>query len=217
MSSPVIYSVDAIINSVINNHTELTIEQLLENYLAGILRTKRLQLVQNLILATSEADSQVVEIASTIWTYVMSHKLWEPKYSTLEAFKESIAYKDTIHDLLQKHGTLEKRQRLDSRSILANWGSSPSAALPVEIRPPKFGRDLLQFLSRLSKICPLDKAVVLLKEQVFQRYREAQYSSHSTKIKPYLVAKDVLYVYQNLQSRIVSEDNQLEEGPSRYV
>jgi hypothetical protein len=214
---PAIDSVDAIITSVINNHTDLTIEQLLQNHLDGIPRTKRLQQVQDLLLAISEADSLVAEIASKVWTYVMTHKLWEPKYSSLEAFKESIAYEITIHEMLKKYGTLAKRQQVDARSILANWGSLPFDALPKDLHPPKFNRDLLQFLNRLSKICPLDKAVVMLKEQVFQRYSAAASSSYSTKVKPYLMAVDVMHVYQDLQFQMVSEHNQLKESRSRYV
>jgi hypothetical protein len=72
---PAIDSIDAIIASVINNHSDLTIEQLLENHLDGISRTKRLQQVQDLLLAISEADSLVAEIASKVWAYVMTHKL----------------------------------------------------------------------------------------------------------------------------------------------
>jgi hypothetical protein len=210
---PAIDSVDAIITSIINNHTDLTIEQLLENHLDGIPRTKRLQQVQDLLLAISEADSLVAEIASKVWVYVMTHKLWEPKYSSLEAFKESIAYEVTFHEILKRYGTLSKRQHVDARSILANWGYLPFDALPEDLHPPNFGRDLLQFLSRLSKICPLDKAVILLKEQVFQRYS----ASHSTKVKPYLIAADVMHVYQDLQFQIISKNNQLKESRSRYV
>ena len=210
---PAIDSVDAIIASVINNHSDLTIEKLLENHLDGIPRTKQLQQVQDLLLAISEADSMVAEIASKVWVYIMTHKLWEPKYSSLEAFKESIAYEVTFHEILKRYGTLAKRQQVDARSILANWGSLPFEALPEDLHPPKFSRDLLQFLSRLSKICPLDKAVVLLKEQAFQRYS----ASHSTKAKPYLIAADVMHVYQDLQFQMVSEDNRLKESRSRYV
>ena len=143
----------------------------------------------------------------------MTHKLWELKYSSLEAFKESIAYEVTIHKILKKYGTLAKTQQVDAQSILANWGSLLFNALPEDLHPPKFSRDLLQFLSRLSKICPLDKAVVLLKEQVFQWYS----ASHSTKAKPYLIAADVMHVYQDLQFQMVSEDNRLKESQSRYV
>ena len=45
------YSVDAIITSIINNYTGLTIEQLLENYLDNIPTSKQLQQVQDLLLA----------------------------------------------------------------------------------------------------------------------------------------------------------------------
>ena len=64
---PAIDSVDAIIASIINNHLD------------GILWTKQLQQVQNLLLAISEADSLVAEIVSKVRMYVMTHKLWEPK------------------------------------------------------------------------------------------------------------------------------------------
>ena len=208
---------ETIIASIINNDTGLTTEQLLESHLDGIPKTKQLQQVQDLLLAISEADSLVAEIASKVWKYVMTHKLWESKYSSLEAFKESIAYEVTIHEMLKKYGTLAKRQQVDARSILANWGSLPFDALPEDLHPPKFNRDLLQFLNRLSKICPLDKAVVLLKEQVFQRYSAAASSSYSTKVKPYLMAVDVMHVYQDLQFQTVSENNLLKESRSRYV
>jgi hypothetical protein len=215
------YSVDAIITFIINNHTGITIEQLLENYLDGIPTSKRLQQVQDLLLAISEADSLVAEIASKVWSYVMTHKLWESEYSSLEAFKDSIAYDITIHELLKKHSILSKRQQADCRSILANWGSLPFDALPVDLHPVKFSRDLLQFLNRLSKICPLDKAVILLKEQVHRRYWEAGYSSYSN-LRQHIIVADVMHVYRNLQLQITSGDNLLKESQrsevrNRYV
>ena len=94
------HSVETVISSIINNHTSITIEQQLTNYLDSIPGTRRLQ-VQDLLLAISEADSLVVEIALKVWTYIMTHKLWESKYPSLEAFKESIAYDVTVHELLK--------------------------------------------------------------------------------------------------------------------
>jgi hypothetical protein len=73
----------------------------------------RLQQVQDLLLAISEADGLIAEIASNIWVYVMSHRLWEPKYSSLEAFKKSIAYDVTIHQMLKKYNILNVRQQAD--------------------------------------------------------------------------------------------------------
>ena len=218
---PATDSAEAVISSIINNHTSITIEQQLTNYLDGIPRTERLQQVQDLLLVISEADSLVAEITSKVWTYVMTHKLWESKYSSLEAFKESIAYDVTIHQMLEKYGALTKRQQADTRNILANWKFSPFNALPVDLHPPKFSRDLLQYLNRLSKICPLDKAVVLLKEQVHRRYWGAQHSSYSN-LRPYIIVADVMHVYEDLKSQIASEDNQLKESQklevrSRYV
>jgi hypothetical protein len=211
---PATEHVATVISSIINNHTSVTIEQQLTNHLDRIPMTKRLQEVQDLLLAISEADGLVAEIASKIWIYVMTHKLWQSKYPSLEAFKESIAYDVTVHELLKRYGVLTTREQGFARSILANWQSLPFDALPTELHPPKFGRDLLQFLSRLSKICSLDRAVVLLKEQVQKRQSLAGPSSYS-KLRTYLTAADVMHVYQDLKSRMALEDNQLEG--SRYV
>ena len=203
------HSVETVISSIINNHTSVTIEQQLTNHLDGIPRTKRLQEVQDLLLAISEADGLVAEIASKVWTYVMTHKLWESKYPSLEAFKESIAYDVTVHELLKRYGVLTTREQGFARSILANWKSLPFDALPAELHPPKFGRDLLQFLSRLSKICSLEKAIVLLQEEVRRRQSLAGPTSYS-KLRTYITAVDVMHIYQDLQSPIASEDNRLE-------
>ncbi len=210
---------EAIIASIVNNHTGLTTEQLLESHLDGIPATQQLQQVQDLLLAISEADGLITEIASNVWVYVMSRRLWEPKYSSLEAFKESIAYDVTIHQLLKKYSALSDRKQSDCRSILANWGSLPFEALPADLHPPKFSRDLLQFLNRLSKICPLDKAVVLLKEQVLRRYWGAGHSSYSN-LRPHIIVADVMHVYEDLRLQIDSEGNQLKESQKsevRYV
>src|SRR5580692_8813686 len=107
---PATEHVATVISSIINNRTSITIEQQLTSYLDCIPRTKRLQEVQDLLLAISEADGLVAEIASKVWVYVMTHKLWEPKYSSLEAFKESIAYEVTFHEILKRYRTLSKRQ-----------------------------------------------------------------------------------------------------------
>ncbi len=202
-------SAETVISSIINNGTSVTIEQQLTNHLDGIPRTKRLQEVQDLLLVISEAEGLVAEIASKVWTYVMTHKLWESKYPSLEAFKESIAYDVTIHELLKRYGVLTAREQGFARSILANWQSLPFDALPIELHPPKFSRDLLQFLSRLSKICSLDKAIVLLKEQVRKRQSLAGPTSYS-KLRTHIITVDVMHVYQDLQSQMVSKDNRLE-------
>ena len=73
----------------------------------------------------------------------MIHKLWEPKYPSLEAFKKSIAYHVTIHEMLKRHGMLAERQQAYAQSILTNWQSLPLDALPVELHPPKFSKHLL--------------------------------------------------------------------------
>jgi hypothetical protein len=197
---------EAIIASIVNNDTGLTTEQLLESHLDGIPAMMRLQQVQDLLLAISEADGLIAEIASKVWVYIMSHRLWEPKYSSLEAFKESIAYDVTIHQMLKKYNILNTRQRANCRSILANWGSLPFEALPADLHPPKFSKDLLQFLNRLSKICPLDKAVILLKEQVHKRYWRAGHSSYSS-LRQHIIVADVMRVHEDLKSQIASEGN----------
>ena len=197
---------EAIIASIVNNDTGLTTEQLLESHLDGIPAMIRLQQVQDLLLAISEADGLIAEIASKVWVYIMSHRLWEPKYSSLEAFKESIAYDVTIHQMLKKYNILNTRQRANCRSILANWGSLPFEALPADLHPPKFSKDLLQFLNRLSKICPLDKAVILLKEQVHKRYWRAGHSSYSS-LRQHIIVADVMRVHEDLKSQIASEGN----------
>jgi hypothetical protein len=99
---------------------------------------------------------------------------------------------------------------------LANWGSLPFKALPADLQPPKFGRDLLQYLNRLSKICSLDKAVTLLKEQVHRRYWGAQQSSYSN-LRQHIILVDIMTVYKNLKLQIASEENVLEEPEVRYV
>ena len=139
----------------------------------------------------------------------MTYKLWESKYPSLEAFKESITYDVTVQELLKRYGVLTTREQGFAQSILANWQSLPFDALPVELHPPKFGRDLLQFLSRLSKICSLGKAIVFLQEEIRRRQSLAGPTSYS-KLRTYIMAVDIMYVYQDLQSPIVSEDNQLE-------
>lgn len=224
MSSQVIpatSSAETVISSIINNHTGISIEQQLMSHLDGIPKTMLLQHVQHLLLAISEADGLVVEIASNIWTYIMTHRLWEPKYPSLEAFKDSIAYDATIHEMLKRHGMLADRHQAYARSILANWQSLPFEALPAELHPPKFSKNLLQYLSRLSKICSLDKAIVLLKEQV--RLRQLSVGPYSySKLKAYIIVDDVMQVCEDLQFQMAYEDNRLEEIQesevvSRYV
>ena len=50
----------------------------------------------------SKTDGLVAEIASKAWNYIVTHRLWESKYSSLKAFKESIAYDITVNDVLKR-------------------------------------------------------------------------------------------------------------------
>jgi hypothetical protein len=122
-----------------------------------------------LLLAVSETDGLVAEIASKAWNYVVTHRLWESKYSSLEAFKKSIAYMITVNDVLKRQEVLSLRKQAEARGILGNWKSLPHDALPPELCPPMLRKNLLAFLNRLSKVCPLDKAITLLRAQVVQR------------------------------------------------
>jgi hypothetical protein len=218
---PATSSAETVISHIIKNHNSITIEQQLMNHLEGIPRTERLQQVQDLLLAISEADGLVAEIASKVWIYVMTHKLWESKYPSLEAFKESIAYDVTTHELLKRHGVLSTRQQAYARTILENWQSLPFDALPAELHPPKFSRNLLQLLCGLSKICSLDKAIVLLKEQVRLRSLSAGAFSYSklNKLKTYIIVADVIKVSEDLKFQMASEDNRVKDSRrrSRYA
>jgi hypothetical protein len=218
MSSQVIpatCSAEIVISYIIKNRTSVTIEQQLTNHLDGIPRPKRLEQVQNLLLATSEADDLVIEVAAKVWTYVMANKLWEPKYSSLEAFKESIAYDVSIHDMLKRYGALDKRQKAYARKILVNWESLPFDALPAELHPPRFSRTLLEFLYKISKICSLDKAIVLLKEQVRRRIAMAGPLSYS-KMNTHITVIDLRKIHEDLKGDR-GKESQKSEIRNRYA
>ena len=210
---PVTRTVETVISSIINNRTSVTVEQQLADHLDSIPTTERLAEVQNLLLAISEADASVAEIASKVWMYVMAHKLWDSKYASLEDFKLSIAYGDMIYELLNRYGTDDSREQNFVRFILANWKSLPSDVLPVELQPPKYSRDFLQFLSRLSKICSSEKAIYLLREEVRKRQSLAGPSSYS-KMRTHLIPMDVSNILDNLQG---SGDNRLEGRASQNI
>ena len=211
---PVTGTIQTVISSIINNRTSVTVEQQLADHLDRIPITERLGEVQNLLLAISEADASIAEIASKVWMYVLAHRLWESKYQSLEDFKLSIAYGDTILHLLKRYGENNTREQGFARSILANWKSLPEKALPVELQPPKYSRDILQFLSRLSKICPLDKAIYLLKEQIQKRSLLAGPGGFWKMTTIHIVAMDVSNVLQDLQG---SGDNQIEGRASGNI
>ena len=99
-----------VITSIIDDCTNRTIEQRLQRYLDAIPKPQRLQKVQELLLAVSETDSLVAEIASKAWNYIVTHRLWESKYSSLEAFKKSIAYEITVDDVLKRQEVLSVRK-----------------------------------------------------------------------------------------------------------
>jgi len=141
-----------VITSIIDDRTDLTIEQQLQRHLDAIPKPQRLQTIQELLLAVSETDGLVAEIASKAWNYVVAHRLWESKYSSLEAFKESIAYEITIDDVLKRQEVLSLRHQAEARGILANWKSLPHDALPLELRPPRLSKNLLAFLNRPESV-----------------------------------------------------------------
>ena len=97
---------------------------------------------------------------------------------------------------------------------MANWKSLLEEALPIELQPPKFSRDILQFLSRLSKICPLDKATYLLREQVRKRSSLAGPKYYWKMTTTHIIAMDVSNVLQDLQG---SRDNRLEGRASSNI
>ena len=82
----------------------------------------------------------------------MTHRLWESKYSSLEAFKKSIAYEITVDDVLKRQEVLSLRHQAEARGILANWKSLPHDALPLELRPPRLSKNLLAFLNRPESV-----------------------------------------------------------------
>ena len=116
--------------------------------------------------------------------------------------------------MLKRYGENNTREQDFARSILANWKSLPEKALPVELQPPKYSRDILQFLSRLSKICPLDKAIYLLKEQIQKRSLLAGPRGFWKMTTIHIVAMDVSNILQDLQG---SGDNRVEGRASGNI
>lgn len=157
------------IAAIINDQRDLCIKEQLDRHVNGISERETLEWIQELLLTATKTDELVAEIVSEAWKYLEAHRLWQSNYPTLEAFKDAINYRSTVRNVLERHEKLTQQQQAAARQIHANWNRLPHEVLPPDIRPPKFGRDLLIDLNRLSKICPRDQVIDMLKAQGARR------------------------------------------------
>jgi hypothetical protein len=187
--------------AIIRVQTDISIEQQLEKHLSSIPKPQQIEQIQELLLVTSITDELIPEIASKAWNYLETHQLWESKYPSLEAFKEVIDY-DSVDDMLKRNNMLMERRQIEARGISANWGLLPHDAIPLELRPPTFSRDLLKFLNQVGKVCPLDQAIAMLKTQVAQRsLASTTYMSCGRNSQaPYILTGDVIRVWEQLRA-----------------
>ena len=70
-------------------------------------------------------------------------------------------------------------------------------------------KNLLAFLNRLSKVCPLDKAITLLRAQVVQRLSLAASKRLKYYPKPHIILANVLHVWEQMKPLTSCPDNQL--------
>jgi hypothetical protein len=196
--------------AIIGGHNHPSIEERLEKYMSSIPKPQRLERIQELLVAASETDELVAEIASKAWSYLESHQLWESKYRSLEAFKEAINYESTVNDILKRKDILDARQLGESRCILANWGRLPHDALPPELHPPRFTTDMLRLLNRLSKICPLGQAISMLKDHVQQRLSLSVVGTKGARNSraPHILPGDVMKIWEQVISLTDLEQSQ---------
>ncbi|KAH0545339.1 hypothetical protein FGG08_000638 [Glutinoglossum americanum] len=176
-------------------------------------KQKRLIEVLRILDAAGEVDEQTLEAVNATWGYLITNRLWESQYQSLESLKDEIDYEQTVKVFLEKHELLTSRKQADARKIQICWGQPPHKALPDRIRPPKFSQNLLQQLLRLSKICPLNEAVVLLQSEIDRRILKAGCSGRD-RSKPYVLRGDVLSVLHLLKQRLPNHDNQAQSQPS---
>lgn len=149
--------------------TSSSVEQQFQKRFGKLSREQQFNQLLDLLHATSEADERIAEVAWEAWRYVKTHRLWETRYPTLEAFQDAIDYEKTLKAILARHKMLSDRKQRDARGILENWGRLPHEVLPPELKPSTFSKHVLSQLNRLSKVCLLDHAITMLKKQVERR------------------------------------------------
>jgi len=72
-----------------------------------------------------------------------------------------------------------------------------------------FGKNLLAFLNRLSKVCPLEKAITLLTAQVAHQLSFVAGQHPKYYPKPHIIPADVLQVWEQIKPLTSCLNNQL--------
>ena len=133
---------------------------------------------------------------STIWQYIEETHIWEPHYSTLIEFKESISYDDVIQPILTTSATEYARKANLTRHIESAWGKPLNQLFGSKLTPKRFSHLLIRELANLSKIRPIfDEAFALLKSEVRACWKSQTTLSKSNTI----LATDVKAVLARIQ------------------
>jgi hypothetical protein len=142
----------------------------LEQRLFPLSRPEQLSSLLDILQTSVDASEHADEVVAEAWSYLQEHQLWNVRYDSLTALQKDIEFDDGVRHMLERHKKVLARMQTACTGIQKKWGGFLPDLLGA-ITPPRCTRHLLEMLHRLSKICPFDRAKILLEQAISDRLK----------------------------------------------
>jgi len=189
---------------------DIEVSQKLSDHLAKLPPQDQLDQLLAFFHATTN-DEALAYLGSEAWRYLVAHALWSHRYPSLGALQQDIAFVDTLKPILERHDRNTLRIQIEAHGIQRHWHCRPSDAIPPELAPPRFSAHLSRQLHALSRDCPLQRAIPLLRAQVTRRLLAPK-----ARKEAYINLGDIVQVRQQYKALAGSSTQTEGDGDTQY-
>ena len=168
--------------------TDINLHVFIKDFLSCYDRSAQLEILIDMFDEALDNETHLHEAVVTAWNYLETTELYLPHFSSLQQFKTTINFSDTLEPILN-----ESRQRIMRMSqaigtVLENWNIHLETDLPKDIQPPHLSKHLAEAIARLSHLVTYDQAIPMFHTAIQTRLKSL---SSGKRLTPYLCKQDV--------------------------
>lgn len=167
-----------LLRQTLGNSRSIDVREALEAHLKDLPVLQQLDLLTELLTASSEVDERFSEVIYAAWGHICENDLWSFKYESLEQYRQFISYGDLVRPILQRFKRSDRAKFTSISVIEQYWGMPVTEVIPEPMAPRSWSKHLLSLLASLSREISRDEAISLLAASIRQRPQRSRHVSH---------------------------------------
>jgi hypothetical protein len=175
--------------------TDINVNVFIKEFLSPYDLPTQLDILMDMFDEALDNETHLQAAVVSAWNYLESTKLYHSRFASMDQFKTTINFSDTLEPILLEAMQRTQRSNKAIQTILENWNLNLVTDLPAPIRPPYLSQYLTENIARLSYLTSYDQALPLFHSAIQSRLNSTWPGKRNT---PYLTKQDVDHARCNL-------------------